>query len=165
VTPSHWDSTSFDIHADYGRVVVELPGFEHERVSPASDDWRAFHVRMVTAGGRQLKLAINLNYEKRDDESLAFRLTAGDRETGEELVVGDRGPGCSFVLERSTLSQHVRDLRLYIDSKELRRQGFGFAIVSFIKAFFFPFRAATPISGGKPASSHINNLTMSYNRR
>lgn len=48
----------------------------------------------------------------------------------------DKAPGCSFVW--SPRHEEVRDLRLYIEL-ECRGQGYGHLIVSFTKAFFFPF--------------------------
>lgn len=48
----------------------------------------------------------------------------------------DRSPGCSFVW--TPRLREVRDLRLYIEA-ECRNQGYGHLIVSFVKAFYFPF--------------------------
>lgn len=48
----------------------------------------------------------------------------------------DKAPGCTFVW--SPHHKEVRDLRLYIEI-DCRGQGYGHLIVSFAKAFFFPF--------------------------
>lgn len=63
-----------------------------------------------------------------------------------QVVVRNASPGCSFVWEPTT--REVRDVRLYIDAAAGRGIGWGYLIVSFVQAFFFPFVTDDPDERG-----------------
>lgn len=124
---------------------MDLSSCAFEAVEQISEipEQRWFQVRVSTASGRLVRVNIQLECEETTmakKQSVVFTLTAqapGDAESDPEIeVIRDSRPGCSFVWPVG--GDEVRDVRVYVQS-QLHGQGYGFAVVTFIKALFFPY--------------------------
>jgi hypothetical protein len=122
-------------------------------VRPSLDDVWEGDVVATTSGGRVIRLAIRVTQVQRGDSAIDYQLIASDDGVP---VISKSQPGCSFVYAKTgygSSDPEVKDLRLYIDAPK-RGLGYGFVVVSFIKAFFFPFRTkATPL--GRSRFAHL----------
>lgn len=139
------------------RAAMDLTACGFSAVEQRSEiaEQRWFQVEVTTSSGRCV--AVNIQVEAEETtlakvKSVVFTLTAqapvrGSNEFENEpdiVVIPDKRPGCSFVW--AVGSEEVRDVRVYVQAS-LHGKGYGFAVVTFIKALFFPFYTREPGSG------------------
>jgi GNAT superfamily N-acetyltransferase len=125
----------------------DATGEEGEDKSDDDDDqvnsistWRTFSCATKTEGGRVAALRIKmLQTYKVDKRYWVWNLYPYTLE-GEFVI--DSTP-FTFVLKRKKDERTVEDIRVYL-KQEFRSRGFAHLLISFVKAFFFPFFTTVP---------------------
>jgi GNAT superfamily N-acetyltransferase len=102
-------------------------------------DNRVFRCASRTKGGRAVALSLEVITEKVTSSSgkkSYFRFQILPYSLSGRFILGDTP--LTFVLKREEDSLTVEDIRVYLH-RDFRGRGFAFLLVSFVKAFFFPF--------------------------
>jgi hypothetical protein len=101
---------------------------------------RSFSCATTTAGGRAVALRVEIEQTFKTKKGYwLFQISAYTLE-GEYVI--DSTP-LTFVLKRQRDERTVEDLRIYLKTK-YRSRGVAHLLVSFVKAFFFPFYTMIP---------------------